>query len=202
MTKIGLLMVGCVGIVAAPGCVADAPAADGDQTQVTEAETAAPPEAASPNAIGQFHLLRVANTQLCLQPQGGSTGDVIVELRPCVASAPAQNWLFSQKGSSDWEIINAQSGKCLYNGSAVPQVDGGQPITHEGCNVFGTNVPASNALWKPSSLTNFSSLQSRIQHRDSGFCLDVPGANPFDGATMQMWHCNGTPAQIWVVGVE
>jgi len=201
MAKIALLMIGCAGIAATPGCFADSSAADVDQTQVAEAEVAASP-GITPDAIGQFHLIRLANTQLCLQPKGGSTGDVEVELRPCNPLAGAQNWLFVQKSSSEWEIVNQQSGKCLYNAAPLPLYDGGRPITHEGCNIFGTSRPASNALWKPSSVTGLSTFMSRIQHRDTGFCFDVPGGNPFDGATMWMWHCNHTPAQAWIVGVE
>jgi hypothetical protein len=51
-------------------------------------------------------------------------------------------------------------------------------------------------------VSGLSTLQSRIQHRDSGFCLDVPGGNPFEGAHVQMWQCNGTPAQAWFVGID
>lgn len=150
------------------------------------------------DAIGAFHLIRLSNTQLCVQPLGGSTGDVIVELHQCNPSAAAQNWLFVQASTGDFEIVNQQSGKCLYvNGGASENVE----IIHGGCNVFGTNTPASNALWKPSSRTGFSTLMSRIQHRDSGLCIDSFG-NAFDGIGLRTFHCNGTPPQTFIVGVE
>lgn len=152
----------------------------------------------TPDAIGAFHLIRLSNTQLCLQPLGGSTGDVIVELHQCNPSAPAQNWLFVQKATNEFEIVNQQSGKCLYvNGGATDNVE----LTHSDCNIFGTSSPASNALWKPSRLTGFASLMSRIQHRDSGLCADTFG-NAFDGIGLRTFHCNGLPQQIFVVGVE
>jgi Ricin-type beta-trefoil lectin domain-like len=178
------------------------PASETEQTATAEAAVTSSTGGATPNAIGTFHLMRVANTQLCLQPRGGSTGDVIIELRQCNASAPAQNWLIVPKAPSEFEIVNQQSGKCLYSNAPLPLFDGGQPITHENCNISGTSNPASNALWSPSSLTGLTRLMSRVQHRNTGFCLDVPGGNPFDGATLWMWHCNGTPAQSFVVGVE
>jgi hypothetical protein len=28
-------------------------------------------------------------------------------------------------------------------------------------------------------------------------CIDIPGANPVDGARLQMWDCNGSAAQKW-----
>ncbi|WP_283133024.1 RICIN domain-containing protein [Rhizohabitans arisaemae] len=31
----------------------------------------------------------------------------------------------------------------------------------------------------------------------AGFCVDIPGANGFNGARIQLWSCNGTPAQQW-----
>ena len=202
MTKIGLLIIGCAGIAATPGCVADSPAADVDQTQVAESEVAGSPEGAIPNALGEFHLIRLANTQLCLQPQGGSTADVELELHQCNSFDPAQNWLFSQRSSTEWEIINAKSGNCIYNNVGAPLFNGARPIIQGGCNIFGTNTPASNALWRPTRVTGLTQIMSRLQHRDTGFCVDVPGGNPFDGATTQNWRCNGTPAQAWIVGVE
>lgn len=198
MSRIGILMIGYAGIVATSGCAAEPPGADVEQTQ--EAEVAAAPEGVGTNSIGQFHLLRMSNTQMCLQPQGGSTADVLIELSPCVFSAPAQNWLFvSQPGG--WELVNQQSGKCLYNNSNAT-ANGSGPITHEGCDVSSTGLPASNALWKPTTLTGPTRLMSEVHRRDSGFCLDVPGGNAFPGATLQMWTCVGDQQQTWVVGVD
>ncbi len=34
----------------------------------------------------------------------------------------------------------------------------------------------------------------------NGRCVDIPGANPVDGARLQMYDCNGTPAQQWTAG--
>lgn len=184
------------------GCVGES-FNEGDVTvpemQVAEAEVAASPDAVSPNAIGEFHLIRMVNTQLCLQPAGGSTGDVPIELAPCTLSAGEQNWLFISQ-SQGQEIVNQKSGKCIYYDS--DELVDGWSITHASCNIFGTNSPASNALWKPSGTTGLATLMSRLHHRDTGFCLDVPDGNPFPGTTMQIWHCNGTPAQAWIVGVE
>jgi hypothetical protein len=154
--------------------------------------------APAPDAIGAFHLIRLSNTQLCVQPLDGATGDVIVELSQCNPSAPAQNWLFVRMSTGDYEIVNQQSGKCLYvDGRATSNV----VIAHASCNVFGTNSPASNALWKPSSLTGFSTLMSRIQHRDSRLCVDSFGS-AFDGIGLRTFGCNGLPQQTFVVGVE
>ncbi|HEX5198730.1 family 16 glycosylhydrolase [Paractinoplanes rhizophilus] len=38
---------------------------------------------------------------------------------------------------------------------------------------------------------------SALKSNFSGRCIDIPGANPVDGARLQMWDCNGTAAQQW-----
>jgi hypothetical protein len=200
MTKIGLLMIGCVGI-ATTGCVADEPAADVEQTQVAESEVAVSP-GATPNALGQFHLIRLVNTNWCVRPQGGTTADAELELWDCNPGDPAQNWLFSFKASNEYEIINANSGNCWYNDIALPVTNMKRPIVQGGCNIFGTNVPASNALWHPSALTGEVQIMTRIGHRETNFCFDVPNGQPFRGATMWNFQCNGTGAQRWIVGIE
>jgi hypothetical protein len=122
---------------------------------------------------------------------------VIVELTRCNPSAPAQNWIFARQASGDFEILNP-NGKCLYvDGPARDNVE----IIQADCNVFGTNNPASNALWRPSSLTGFATLRSRIGGRDSGLCIDSFG-NAFDGIGLRTFHCNGQPQQTFFVGLE
>jgi hypothetical protein len=184
MSKTGIFMMGC-GIVAALAGSAFA----GDA-----------PDAA-PNTIGQFHTIRVVNTTFCVQPQGGSSGTATAELATCVPSSPAQNWVFVSV-SGGTEIVNNLSGKCLYNAGSNPPVNGTGPILVDDCNVFGTNTPASNALWSPSALTGLASLKTLIGHRNNNFCLDVPGDSPFAGATLQIFTCNNTPAQLFIVGQE
>jgi beta-glucanase (GH16 family) len=36
----------------------------------------------------------------------------------------------------------------------------------------------------------------------SGRCIDIPGANPVDGARLQTYDCNGTAAQQWVANSD
>jgi len=197
MTGNRVLMICCAGLVAASGCaVPPTEDAEGAESDVT-----ARSEGAAGNAIGAFHLIRVANTQLCLQPKGGSTGDVPIELAPCNPAAGAQNWLFvSQSGGR--EVVNQLSGKCLRYDGVEPPANGGSPITHTHCNVFNSSAIATNSLWKASSLTGFSTLTTQVGHRDTGFCLDVPGGNAFPGASLFIWQCNGLPQQTFVVGTE
>jgi hypothetical protein len=200
MKKMGLLMIGCAGIVAAPGCVADPAEADVDQTQVAEAELAVSPPAPGPHTIGAFHRIRLSNTNLCLQPLGGTTADSALELRTC-NDTETQHWFLSNVSSVEWEILNLHSGRCVYENTSSP-VGGAEQIIHADCNIAGTNTPASNALWRPTALTGNARIQSRVGHRDTGFCIHVPGI-PFDGIGVVNERCEaGNPAQIFVIGTE
>ncbi|WP_433268676.1 family 16 glycosylhydrolase [Micromonospora vinacea] len=38
---------------------------------------------------------------------------------------------------------------------------------------------------------------NRIRGAQSGRCIDIPGANPVEGAKLQIWDCNTTAAQSW-----
>jgi hypothetical protein len=49
-------------------------------------------------------------------------------------------------------------------------------------------LPADEARSQPRPVT----LQSAL-----GRCLDVAAANSGNGASVQLWECNGTPAQSW-----
>ncbi len=41
-----------------------------------------------------------------------------------------------------------------------------------------------------------------LRGTESGRCIDVPGANPVDGARLQVYDCNGTAAQQWTIGSD
>lgn len=194
MKNIGFLVIGCASLFIIPSCMTDALGEDSDQVDVAEADLAAAPDVVA-NAVVGTHRLRLVNTLLCLQPQGGSAGDVLVELHACDTSA-AQRWIFSNQ-SNGTALINQNSSKCLYNNAGL--FNGGRPIDHESCFVSGTGNIASNALWKVRTAAAGISFESRVTFRDTGFCMDVPGGFPFDGVTFQMWGCNGTGAQLYIV---
>jgi ricin-type beta-trefoil lectin protein len=201
MTRIRFLMIGCAGIVAGSLSHAGRLHAEPGQPQEPDIDDAVISDGITVDSIGQFHLIRVANTQLCVQPLGGTTaGGVPLELQPCNAGLPAQNWLISSNSGS-LAIINNASGRCIYLNTDNPV--SGSPVVHADCNVFGQTFFASNALWRfVATTTGETDIESRVHFRNSGFCLNVPGGNPFPGARLQAWNCNGTAAQRFIVGVE
>ncbi|WP_030438661.1 glycoside hydrolase family 16 protein [Actinoplanes subtropicus] len=48
-----------------------------------------------------------------------------------------------------------------------------------------------------SAWNNDGGTASALKSNFSGRCIDIPGANPVDGARLQMYDCNGTAAQQW-----
>jgi beta-glucanase (GH16 family) len=49
------------------------------------------------------------------------------------------------------------------------------------------------SAWNSDTGTTGTALKSNF----SGRCIDIPGANPVDGARLQTYDCNGTDAQKW-----
>jgi ricin-type beta-trefoil lectin protein len=72
----------------------------------------------------------------------------------------------------------------------------GTPIDQWPCNTI------SNERWSwPHSFPDgMWPLKSQVAG-SSGYCLDVPGASTQAGLGVQIYTCNGTPAQAWgIVG--
>jgi len=53
------------------------------------------------------------------------------------------------------------------------------------------------SAWNSGGTTG-NALKSNL----SGRCIDIPGANPVDGARLQMYDCNGTDAQKWTFNTD
>ena len=59
----------------------------------------------------------------------------------------------------------------------------------------------SNAEWNTGDqLPNVVTLRTRVHFRDNPFCLNVPGGAATEGLAMQLWDCDGSLDQRWVVG--
>jgi hypothetical protein len=141
---------------------------------------------------GVFGPIKNVGNGKCLQPAGGSTAEfaAIVQM-PCTNSI-AQGWQYVRVGTNHYRFINQLSGYCFdgfdgaFNGARLLQ---------------GTCVPISNEEWNTgAALPNVVTLMSRVGFRDTNYCIDVPGAQATDGLAMQLYRCNGTLAQRWVVG--
>lgn len=196
MNKFALLMFSLAGPL---GCTVDAPTADDGEPSSATAEADLSTDGAAPQTFGQGHVIRLANTNLCLRPLGGSTGFVPTELVACDFSAPSQNWIERVVFTGDVknlvvQFVNVQSQLCLWAFGDVATTGTGIGVI--GCNVQGTNTAASNSLWRPSPLTGFATLQSRLGHKNTGFCLDRQSGG------QQLSACDSRASEIWGIDQE
>lgn len=140
-----------------------------------------------------FHPIKNVGTSKCLQPEGGSTGEATIVQMTCNGSLTQQWQFFLIPGNTGaYHLINQLSGLCMYmNGPVAP----GSPIAQVEC----TDV--SNEDWISSAPPpEVVTLKSRAGHRPTNLCIDVPGGQSTEGLPVQIFGCNGSLAQRWIVG--
>jgi hypothetical protein len=158
--------------------------------------TASPAAAASAIQILSVNANEPAGAK-CLQPVGASldAGAAIIQTH-CDSSSRnlAQQWVPEDLGGGVVRYRNVNSNLCL---DARGGATNGTPVQQWTCNAI------SNERWQPVILgTGPDDLDGPVISRVSGtssLCLDVPDASPADGLAMQIWQCNGTTAQDWIV---
>ncbi len=176
----GLLMGALAAVLSAAGAGA-ATAAQATTTSVTP-------------FIGIFHPIRnVGHSDLCLQPQSTDEFAAIVQ-EPCDGSA-IQGWQDRQIGTNHYNFINQASGECM---DAFDGAFNEARVLQSQCS---GSVGNSNQQWNTAAtLPAVVSIMSRVGFRDTGFCVDEPGQQAIPGLAMQIFGCNKTLAQLWIVG--
>ncbi|HEY6795879.1 MAG TPA: RICIN domain-containing protein [Kineosporiaceae bacterium] len=160
------------------------------------ADKPATPASVRPALSGVFHAIRNTGSNLCLEPAGQSTAEfAAIVQQPCVTTGGeslAQGWQPIKVGTNHYRFVNQLSGYCFdafdgaFNGARLLQ---------------GTCVAISNEEFNTgTSLPAVTKIESRVHFTDTGYCVDVPGGGHTPGQAMQIYRCNGTPAQIWVIG--
>lgn len=144
-------------------------------------------------AAALYNPIQNVGNNLCLQPEGGSTGEVPVVQAPCDGSF-AQGWKYEFiQGSSRIHLVNQLSQLCM---NAFGPVVNGTPVIMIQC------VTVSNEEWLPNKkLPEVVQLMSRAGNRNTNLCIDVPGGQGTIGLATQIWTCNGTVAQRFTVGL-
>jgi Ricin-type beta-trefoil lectin domain-like len=160
--------------------------------------TGAKAQSASATSItpfaGVFNPIKNVGNGMCLQPANGSTADAAAIVQePCVrGGSPAQSWEDRQVGTNHYRFINQASGLCFdaFDGA----LNGGRLLQGECKSISNEEFNTGKEL------PDVVSLESRVGFRNTGFCIDVPGAQATAGLAVQIFRCNGTLAQRWVVG--
>lgn len=158
--------------------------------------TAASAGPVAPRLGGDFTAIRNVGTDKCLEPAAQSTAEfAAIVQRPCVTSgleSIAQGWESTKLGTNHYSFKNQLSGFCF---------DAFDGAFNHARLLQGTCVRISNEEYNTgASLPNVVKIESRVHFRDTGFCVDVPGNQRIDDLAVQIFQCNGTPAQRWVVG--
>jgi hypothetical protein len=149
----------------------------------------------APASASDFtYQLHNASNSICLQPVNASqdVGAAVVQW-PCNGRLE-QRWVFHRLSATRYQIENELSRRCL---DAAGGAANGTPVVQWPCNSI------SNEIWDtgvtlvgfPAQVTVKSRLAGTTSH-----CLDVPGGQLFTlGLSMQIWGCNGTDAQKWIL---
>ena len=203
-----LLRLLCVGPFAigagfASGCTAPVTGDSGDMggtddlttADTSDRTTAEPGETA--NLIdplsGVFRPFRNVGNNLCVEPLDKSLADgARIVQSPCDGS-DAQSWLPLHLSGNDYNFVNQHSGFCMYLDVNSPF--NGAPIVQASC------INVSNELWRTSALLpQVVTVTTRVANRVTNFCIDVPGGSASPRLPIQLFTCNGTLAQRWVIG--
>ena len=139
---------------------------------------------------GEAHLIRNAGNNLCLQPRSGDVFAPIVQL-DCTGSAE-QRWFIQDLGSRRYQFANLATHQCF---DAFDGAFNGARLLQNQC------APISNDQFLSSRVLPASvNLRSRVGFKDTNFCIDVPQSTTERNVAMQLFQCNGTGAQQWIVG--
>ena len=148
---------------------------------------------ASPAQAADFNPIKNLGNSMCLQPENGSTAEFAAIVQAsCNPNNPAQLWRYFQVGTNHFAFENFASRFCFdafdgaFNGARLLQ---------------GSCVHISNEEFNTGArLPDVVKIETRIHFRDNGFCVDVPQQRTDEGLAMQIFQCNGTVAQRWIMG--
>jgi hypothetical protein len=141
--------------------------------------------------VGVFNEIKNVGNNLCMQATQ-ATSNVPVVQEPCDSTNPLQGWQFTQVSGSTYGFLNQASGACLF---AFIGAQNGAPMGVDTCRKVSNEQFDTHT-----TLPDVTVLESKIGFSDTGFCVDVPGATSTPGVQLQLFTCNGTLAQRWVVG--
>jgi hypothetical protein len=121
----------------------------------------------------------------CMTAATGQNGAGVIMV-DCV-NAPTQRWYWD-----GLRLRNADGGRCLT--AAWGNGDNGAHLQMYDCD---PNRPGHQTFYRPASN---SSEVGRIRVWMQGYrCVEIAGANWWQGASVQLWDCHGGGNQYWWV---
>lgn len=132
-----------------------------------------------------IHVTPNSSFGLLLDVSGGSTSPGGGVIQWYANGGANQAWTFESFGGNTYEIVNDNSGMCLSTDGVA-----GDELYQMPC------VGASFELWQtglnPSSVSAYP-----IYNAWSGLYVDVSGASPWAGASIDGWYWNGGSNQYF-----
>lgn len=149
---------------------------------VSPAYTSSPPVYTVPSG---WTTVVNRNSGKCVDARGGSTVYGTALQQYSCNGSNAQQYIFQPTDSGFYRVSNRN------NSTLVWDVTGASTAVGAKLELWGWNG-GWNQQWKPVSEGNG---YFHFVARNSGQCLDTPGAQTADGLQLQQYPCNGSPAQ-------
>ena len=125
------------------------------------------------------------------------------------ASAQTRSGFFNGTGVSSIESFAIQSAtsQAYFNASTLGFPSSschqqGIPLVHQSGTIWTATVTIYCLYNFPDPPPPPTGPTGRVLGVHSGKCLDVAAANPADGTAVQIYDCNGTNAQSWLIGSD
>ena len=146
---------------------------------------------ASVSTSSWFNIVN-QNSNACVDDSGSGINDgTIVQQWACGSHQNNQEWQFQSEGTGIFAVANRNAPTQTWN-----VTNNG---TGNGSLIQTWTYGGANAQWMPVSLGNGL---YKIVGVGSGRCLDVPGASTANGVQLQIYDCNGTTAQSFLLNVQ
>jgi Ricin-type beta-trefoil lectin domain-like/Bacterial Ig-like domain (group 2) len=152
----------------------------------------------TPSAISTTAWYTIVNTTstLCLGSANGSTTAGAALQQNTCGTSQSQQWQFQPSADSGYYQVVNRSASSAAN-KLVWDVSGGAWQTADGAAIqLYTSKVETNEEWMPVSVGN-GAYQFVV--KNSGKCLDVPGASSAVLLQMQQYTCNGTGAESFTL---
>lgn len=142
-----------------------------------------------PEATANYRLANNRTGGQCLSSTTTTNSSVITAA--CATGTTTQQWRFVSSGTDTYNV--AYVGNTNRTWDIIP---GGGNYTDNGRQIRASVVTdTAQNNWVPRLSDDNVSIE--FYNPNSGRCLDINGASVAANVTLQIYDCNGTPAQVW-----
>ncbi|MGW4525661.1 RICIN domain-containing protein [Amycolatopsis sp. NPDC004378] len=136
-----------------------------------------------------WYTVSAANSGKCVDARAAGTANgTVVQQYSCNQTA-SQQWQFQSTGDGYFRVNARTNPAAAWDVTGVSTADGGLVQ-------LWTYSSGANQQWQAVDEGNG---RYHFVSRNSGKCLDVPGASTADSVQLQQYACNGTAAQSFIL---